>query len=90
MGENLFGISIKINRKIAQTVKSRMMVRLIGLSSSNPIFMKGKANAQKMIVTRMRNRKYFFVNTSEKFFGGDIVGRTKETSYLTLLSCVKC
>jgi hypothetical protein len=42
-----------------------MMVRLIGLSSSNPILMKGKANAQKIIGKRIRNGKYFFVNTVE-------------------------
>ena len=53
-----------MNRKIAHTVKSRMIVRLIGLNSSNPIFMKGKANAQKMIGKRMRNGKYFFVDLS--------------------------
>jgi hypothetical protein len=39
-----------------------MIVRLIGLSSSNPILMKGKANAQKIIGSKIRKRKYFFVN----------------------------
>jgi hypothetical protein len=34
--------------------------------------MKGKANAQKMIGMRMRNGKYFFVNTSGRFVDGDI------------------
>jgi hypothetical protein len=59
-----------------------MMVRLTGLSSFNPIFMKGKANAQKMIVMRMRNGKYFFVSTAERFFGSDIVGEDKRKSVI--------
>jgi hypothetical protein len=46
-----------------------MMVRLIGLSSSSPILMKGKANAQKMMGRRIINRKYFCVNWFIVFFG---------------------
>jgi hypothetical protein len=45
-----------------------MMVRLIGLSSSSPILIKGKANAQKMIGRRIINRKYFCINGSIVFF----------------------
>jgi hypothetical protein len=60
-----------------------MMVRLIGLSSSSPILMKGKANAQKMIGRRIINGKYFCANGSLVFFGAAIgLGRTKETCYL--------
>jgi hypothetical protein len=58
-----------MSRKIAHTVKSLMMVRLMGLSSSSPILMKGKANAQKMIGRRIINGKYFCVNGSIVFFG---------------------
>jgi hypothetical protein len=55
-----------------------MMVRLIGLSSSNPILMKGKANAQKMIGRRIRNGKYFFLRTSGDFVNDDIMGRQRK------------
>ena len=54
-----------------------MMVRFTGLSSSNPIFMKGKANAQNMIGRRMRNGKYFFVKTLRRFVDDDIIGEDK-------------
>jgi hypothetical protein len=66
-----------------------MMVRLIELSSSNPIFMKGKANAQKMIGRRIINEKYFCVKGFFMFCGAAIGWGTKETIYLTLLFCVK-
>ena len=58
------------------------MVKLIGLSSSNPILIKGKANAQNIIGRRMRNGKYFFVDILERLVDGDIDGRAKKTSYL--------
>jgi hypothetical protein len=77
-------------RKIAQVVKSRIIVRLIGLSSSNPILMKGKAKDQKIIGKRMRNGKYFFVGAFERSVKRDIVGVKKEINYLTLLCSVEC
>ena len=58
------------------------MVRLIGLSSSNPILMKGKANAQKIIGKRIRNGKYFFVDPVELSVNRDIVEEDKGNQLL--------
>jgi hypothetical protein len=46
---NFFGTTAIKTRKIAQTEKSRKMVRLTGESSRRPILIKGNANAQKII-----------------------------------------
>jgi len=81
-GENFFGKNTTILRKKAQVVKSRIIVRLIGLSSSNPILMKGKAKAQKIIGKRIRDGKYFFVDAPEQSVNRDIVGEKKEIGYL--------
>ena len=49
IGENRLGLTILMNKKIIQAVNRRRMVRLVGVSSRSPSFIKGKAKAQKTI-----------------------------------------
>ena len=59
---NFFGAIARKTRKTLHVVKSRKIVRLIGLSSVNPIFIKGKAKAQKIIGSKIIKKKYFLAN----------------------------
>ena len=48
--ENFSGFRKRRRRNTMQTIKRRMMVRLTEESSVRPIFINGKASAQKIIV----------------------------------------
>ena len=71
-----------MSKKIVQVIESRRIVRLMGLSSFNPILINGKANAQKIIGKMMRSEKYFLVDIVVLFVNVDIAGRTKKVDYL--------
>jgi hypothetical protein len=79
-----------MSRKIPHVMTSRMMVKLIGLSSFKQILIKGKANAQKMIGRRMRNGKYFLVDILERFVDGNIIEgeQRKPIIYNHLAICI--
>jgi hypothetical protein len=62
--ENLLCIVGSRIRKTIQAIKRRIIVRLTGESSSNPIFINGNAKAQKTIGIPIIKKKYFFANTS--------------------------
>lgn len=57
--ENLCGVNIMRMKNMMQATRSRVIVRLIGDSSSSPILMSGKANAHSMIASPIIRKKCF-------------------------------